>query len=86
MSPEEQVRTINPLFDIIWKQISKTREDFAKNYIYSIMYRILLHDPLTLAEYIYRKHNGINVKSLRALITLLGFESCFDMNHLFQIG
>jgi hypothetical protein len=50
------------------------------------MFRILLHDPFVLAQYIYRKQAGINVKSLRALFTLLGFEAVFDMGSLFRVG
>jgi hypothetical protein len=50
------------------------------------MFRLLIHDPLALAEYIYYKHTGINVRSLRGLFTLLGFECIFSMFEFLDVG
>jgi len=73
------------MFETLWKQISSQREEFKRNKIYNIIFRILLQDPFVLAQYIYRKQIGINVKSLRALFTLLGFEPLFNMKELFKV-
>ena len=86
MDIETQVKVINPLMETIWTQISQRREEFQSQSIYCIMFRLLLHDPITLTEYIYRKHTGINVRSLRGLFTLLAFESIFSMSDLLEVG
>jgi len=81
----DQIEEVNTMFETLWKQISSQREEFKINKIYNIIFRILLQDPFVLAQYIYRKQIGINVKSLRALFTLLGFEPLFNMKELFKV-
>ena len=53
---------------------------------YLMLYRLLLHSPYVLAEYINRRREGVNVRSLRALLTLLGMESLFDLQRMLELG
>jgi hypothetical protein len=51
-----------------------------------MMYRLLLHNPYVLAEYLDRRREGVNVCSLRALLTLIGMESLFDLQKMLELG
>jgi hypothetical protein len=51
-----------------------------------MLYRLLLHNPYVLAEYLNRRKEGVNVSSLRALLTLIGMESMFDLRKLLELG
>lgn len=70
----------------IWQHIKQTREEFARDRVYSILFRLLLHDPYVLAEYINRKQGGINVCSFRAMLTLIGLECVFDFQKVLEFG
>lgn len=51
-----------------------------------MLYRLLLHNPYVLAEYINRRKEGINVRSLRAMLSLLGMECFFDLQKMLELG
>jgi hypothetical protein len=51
-----------------------------------MMYRLLLHNPYVLAEYINRRKEGVNVRSLRAMLSLLGMEGFFDLQKMLELG
>ena len=79
MASDEQAR-FNPQLMEIWQHVKQTREEFGRDRVYSILFRLLLHDPYVLAEYINRKQGGINVCSFRAMLTLIGLECVFDFH------
>lgn len=86
LSRSEQAVRFNPMLEALWGRLRRCREEFAKVRAYHMMYRLLLHNPYVLAEYINRRKEGINVRSLRAMLSLLGMEGFFDLQKMLELG
>jgi hypothetical protein len=72
--------------EAVWLRVRRCREEYVKVPTYHMLYRLLLHNPYVLAEYLNRRKEGVNVSSLRALLTLIGMESMFDLRKLLELG
>lgn len=82
LSRGEQAARFNHVLEAVWVRVSRCREEYVKVPTYHMMYRLLLHNPYVLAEYLNRRKEGVNVSSLRALLTLIGMEGLFDVRKL----
>jgi len=43
-----------------------------------IVYRLMCHEPLAIAKWIWCKGSGINMKTLRSFVSFMTLECLFD--------
>ena len=81
-----RVEVFNKCFEQTWERIRASREEFRKEASYALVYRMLLHSPFMLGKYLWCKRGGINVRSLRLLLCLMGTQAPFDMEQVLRFG
>jgi len=86
VSAEENRANINGFVEWSLKRVVDSSDIFHKNYQVFIMYRLMCHNPTGIAKWVWCKKQGINVKTVRSLISFMSLEKMFDSEGVLQMG
>ena len=63
-----------------------SNELFCKNYPVYIMFRLMCHNPITVSKWIWCKKKGINIKTVRSVLSFMALEKMFDAEEVLLLG
>jgi hypothetical protein len=70
--------------EVCLERILKVNEVYRKNHGMQIMFRLMCHEPLALAKWIWCKGSGINMKTLRSFVSYMSIELFFDSDAILK--